>query len=138
MALPESGPTIFLQVHTPEQKSARPYHVVVGHAAGVIAAVLGVLVAGAGAMPPVLPANVLTWPCVWASVIAMGLMLLQLPLRVSHPPAAATALLIALGGVTLTPKEVGTLAASVLLVATLGEGMRQLRMRALSKDDEVK
>lgn len=125
---PSLGPTIFLQVHKPEQKSARPYNVVVGHAAGIIAAVIGVLTLGAGSAPPVLSSNELTWPRIWASVIAMGLtLLLQVPLKASHPPAAATAMLIALGGFSLTWRDMGVLAAGILLVALLGEGLRRLR-----------
>ncbi len=125
---PSLGPTIFLQVHRPGLESARPYHVVVGHAVGVAAAIAGVLLAGAGDAPSVLSADVLTWPRVWASVIAMGgTLLLQVPLRAPHPPAAATALLISLGGFKVAPKDLGVLAAGILIVAALGEALRSLR-----------
>lgn len=125
---PSLGPTIFLQVHKPEQKSARPYNVVAGHATGILAAVAGVVAVGAGSAPPVLSANELSWPRIWASVIAMGLtLLLQVPLKASHPPAAATALLIALGGFSVTWHDMGVLIAGILIVALLGEGLRRLR-----------
>lgn len=68
-----------------------------------MAAIVGVILTGAGMDPPVLEGDELTWPRVWAAVIAMVLTLAaQVPLKASHPPAAATALLIALGGFSVT------------------------------------
>lgn len=86
------------------------------------------LVTGAGAMPSVLSSDELSWPRVWASVIAMALILLaQVPLKASHPPAAATALLIALGGFSLNARTMAILAAGILLTTALGEMLRRLR-----------
>lgn len=127
---PSLGPTIFLQVHRPDLASARPWNVLAGHAAGIAGGIVGVLLLAAQDAPPVLSANVLTWPRLWAAVIAMALTLaIQVPIKASHPPAAATALLIALGGFSLTPREITVLVAGVLLVAVLGEGARQLRRK---------
>lgn len=53
----------------------------------------------------------------------------QVPLKASHPPAAATALLAALGGFRLTAREMLVLAAGIFLVAVLGEAARWLRSR---------
>ena len=50
---------------------------------------------------------------------------IQVPIKASHPPAAATALLVALGGFSLTPREITVLVAGVPLVAVLGEGARR-------------
>ena len=125
---PSLGPTIFLQVHKPGQSSAKLYNVVVGHAAGIVAAIVGVLILGAGSAPPVLSSNELSWPRIWASVIAMGAtLLIQVPLKASHPPAAATALLVSLGGFSLAWRDMGVLTAGILIVALLGEGLRRLR-----------
>ena len=126
---PSLGPTIFLQVHKPDQESSRPYNVVLGHALGILAAIIGVLLPGAGSAPSVLASNELTWPRVWAAVIAMVLTLAaQVPLKASHPPAAATALLIALGGFSLTWRDMGVLVAGILLTAALCEVLRRLRV----------
>jgi hypothetical protein len=125
---PSLGPTIFLQVHKPDLESARPWNVVIGHFAGIAGAAVGVLVSGAGSAPPVLSEDVLTWPRIWAAVIAMALTLaIQIPLKASHPPAAATALLVALGGFRLVPGDLLVLIAGILLTAALGEGARRMR-----------
>lgn len=127
---PSLGPTIFIQVHDPDLSAARPYNVLVGHALGILAAVIGVLVTGAGAMPSVLATGEPSWPRVWASVIALALSLLaQVPLKAAHPPAAATALLIALGGFRLDVRSMLILAAGILLTAGMGEVLRRLRQQ---------
>jgi len=127
---PSLGPTVFLQVHTPQLASARPWNVVAGHFAGIAGAAAGVLLTGAGSAPSVLSDDILTWPRVWASVIAMALTIaIQVPLKASHPPAAATALLIALGGFRLAPRDMMILLLGVLLIAALGEAARRFRVR---------
>ena len=79
-------------------------------------------------MPPIRSSDELSWPRVWASVIAMALTLLaQIPLRASHPPAASTALLISLGGFSLDRRSLGILTAGILLTALTGEALRRLR-----------
>src|SRR3569623_152936 len=95
---PSLGPTIFLQVLEPQQPSSRPYHIVVGHAIGIGAAVLAVLLCAAESTPPVFIAHLLSGERVSASALAVSLMLLgQVLLKAAHPPAAATVLLITLG-----------------------------------------
>ena len=48
-------------------------------------------------------------------------------LKASHPPAAATMLLVALGGFKPTWHTAATIVVGVLILATLGEGVRYLR-----------
>ena len=43
---PSLGPSIFLQVHKPDLPSARPWNLLVGHALGIGAAAVGVLLTG--------------------------------------------------------------------------------------------
>lgn len=43
-------------------------------------------------------------------------------LKASHPPAAATMLLVALGGFPPARRSVGTIVAGVLILTVLGEG----------------
>jgi CBS-domain-containing membrane protein len=54
---------------------------------------------------------------------------IQVPLKAAHPPAAATALLIALGGFRLAPRDMTILLLGVLLTAALGEAARRFRVR---------
>nr|WP_244977120.1 HPP family protein [Deinococcus humi] len=129
LLFPSLGPTAFLQTETPDQTSAQPYHVVIGHVVALLAGFLAVWVFGAADAPSVLATHDLTAPRVWASVLAVALTLLGgLLLRASHPPAAATTLLASLGGFPPTIKSATTVMGGVLLIALLGEGLRRLRL----------
>ncbi|BDP43735.1 hypothetical protein DAETH_37040 (plasmid) [Deinococcus aetherius] len=130
LLFPSLGPTAFLQTETPDQPSARPYHVVVGHLVGLLAGFFAVWVFGATGAPSVLATHDLTAPRVWASVLAVALTLLGgLVLHASHPPAAATTLLASLGGFPPTVRSTVTVMGGVLLVTLLGEVLRRLRLR---------
>ena len=47
---------------------------------------------------------------------------------ISHPPAAATALLVALGGFKPTVRDTLTVIIGVLIVAKIGEVVRRVRL----------
>lgn len=95
---PSLGSTAFLLVENPQLPSARFYNLIVGHLVGLGAGFLAVTLLGAGDAPAVLSTNELTPIRVWASVLAVVLnMLGVLLLKASHPPSAATTLLVALG-----------------------------------------
>ncbi|MBL1178937.1 HPP family protein [Pantanalinema sp. GBBB05] len=127
---PSLGPTAFLQAEQPEQPTARFYNTVMGHLHGLIAGILAVLVLGASVASPVLSTGELTPVRVWAAVIAVALnMLLGLILKASHPPAAATTLLVALGGFKPTWRDASTIMIGVLIVAIVGELLRRLRTK---------
>jgi hypothetical protein len=129
---PSLGPTAFLQAETPDQKSSRFYNTVVGHLIGFAAGVAAVLLLGAQHAPNVLVARELVPLRVWASVLSAVLTMLGLSLlKASHPPAAATMLLVALGGFSPSWKSAGTVMAGVLILAVLGEGVRHLRMHVI-------
>jgi hypothetical protein len=130
---PSLGPTAFLQVETPEQRTARFYNVVVGHLLGLGAGLLAVTLLGAGDAPAVLLTKELIPVRVWAAVLAVVLnMLGGLLLRASHPPAAATTLLVALGGFKPTVHDTLTVIIGVLIVAIIGEGLRRVRLGKVS------
>ncbi|MEG3437267.1 HPP family protein [Pannus brasiliensis CCIBt3594] len=131
---PSLGPTAFLQAEQPEQPTARFYNTVVGHAHGLVEGFLAVWVSGASAAPPVLSSHELTPARVVASVLAVGLnMLFGFLLKASHPPAAATTLLIALGGVKPVWRDAVTIAVGVIVVAIVGEFFRRFRMGDFSR-----
>ena len=63
---------------------------------------------------------------VLSAVLTMiGLSLLKTP----HPPAAATMLLVALGGFEPNARSAGVIVLGVLIVAVLGEIVRYVRLR---------
>jgi CBS-domain-containing membrane protein len=64
-----------------------------------------------------------------ASALGLGFaILLELLVKASHPPAAATLLLMTLGGFPAILSTVFNVAAGVVIVATTGEGFRRLRL----------
>jgi hypothetical protein len=131
---PSLGPTVFLQVETPEQRSAKFYNVVMGHLLGLAAGFLSVALLHAAAAPPVLSTHHLTAVRVWAAALAVGLnMLGGILLNASHPPAAATTLLVALGGFEMTLQGTLTVVAGVIIVAIAGEALRRVRLKARLK-----
>lgn len=128
--LPSLGPTVFLQTEQPQGESSQAYNVVVGHLTGLAVGLLAVWVFGAANAPSVLSSNGLSPDRVWASALAITLTLLGTGLlHASHPPAAATTLLVTLGGVRPTWSEIQSVLVAVLLVAVLGE----LARRALGR-----
>lgn len=126
---PSLGPTAFLQAATPQHESARPYNVLVGHVTGAVAAIVAVLLLHAGAEPTVFSEHKLFLGRVLASALAVALtLLLHVLLRANHPPAAATTLLIALGGFKITAKDMTALLIGILIITLAGELMRRARL----------
>nr|WP_210530874.1 HPP family protein [Rubellimicrobium arenae] len=124
---PSLGPTIFLQAVTPDQPSARLWNTLAGHAIGVAAGFGALYLLHAQSDPPALSSGVLTIGRVAATALAIGATVaLQLTISAQHPPAAATTLLITLGGLKPDWATVGSIIIGVALVAALGEGARQL------------
>ncbi|ALA59245.1 HPP family protein [Nitrospira moscoviensis] len=131
MALASLGPTAYLLAHSPSQESARAYNVIAGHLIGLCATFSAVTVLGAGETPSVFTTHELAG----ARVLASGLALIvavavELWLGASHPPAAATVLLITLGGLPVSLQSASTVVIGVLLIALLGEPLRRLRATA--------
>ncbi len=128
LLFPSLGPTAFLQTEAPDQPASRFYNVIIGHAVGLAAGYAAVLLFRADAAPALFAAHQLVAVRVWASVLAIVLTMFgSALLKASHPPAAATTLLIALGGFRPTMHDVFTIVVGVLIVAVAGEGLRRLR-----------
>ena len=128
LLIPSLGPTAFLQAEEPRAPSARFYNTVVGHLVGLAAGMAAVLLLGASDAPSVLADKEMVQVRVGAAVLSGALTMLGLSLlRASHPPAAATMLLVSLGGIGTSWRGVGVFAVGVLIVAILGEGVRFLR-----------
>ncbi len=126
---PSLGPTIYLQTEDPAQPSSQLKNVIGGHFIGSLAGYLAVFAVGIAYQPSVFTLARLSTGRVFASVIAIvitegGVLLAD----VSHPPAAATTLLIALGAFPPTFTSAIELVAGIVIVAVVGELFRHLRL----------
>ncbi|WP_409496819.1 HPP family protein [Amycolatopsis sp. cmx-11-12] len=124
LVFPSLGPTAFLLFSTPTLPTASPRNTVLGHLIGIGAGALGLAITGLLAVPPNL-ADV-TFPRVLAAAIALGLTCGLMPLLgLSHPPAAATTLIIALG-LLRTPHQLLVTFLGVLLITAQGIAINRL------------
>jgi len=125
------GPTAYLIAHSPKHQAAAFYNAVVGHLVAVISAFLVVVLIGADDTPSLFVTHHLVGIRVLASALALGLAIAgELLLHASHPPAAATVLLITLGGFSVSVHSALTIMAGVFLLSLLGEPLRRLRAGA--------
>jgi hypothetical protein len=130
--LPSLGPTLAIQTGTPLHASARVRNVAFGHLIGLAAGLLAVYVTGAAHQPPVtdMVHDAMSLERLAACVIAVALSLaVQHRLSLMHPPAEATTLIVALGGIEPTVAGTLTVIAAIALVAVLGEAARRLSAR---------
>jgi hypothetical protein len=132
---PSLGPTAFLQATVARQKISRLYNVLMGHLIGIGAACLCVWIFQAAHTPSVFASNVVHHRRLWASIVAVALMvLLQVPLTALHPPAAATLLLITLGGFPLEWPAMRALFVGLAITGVAGELVRRLRLMQLRQE----
>jgi CBS domain-containing membrane protein len=112
---PSLGPTAFLFFYTPTAPSASPRNTVIGHAVGVVAGYLSLVVTGLTMTGPALVVGV-TWPRVIAAALSLGLTAgVMVILKSPHPPAGATTLIISLGILT-RPWQLLLLMGAVILL----------------------
>jgi CBS-domain-containing membrane protein len=122
---PSLGPTVMLFFESPTEPSSRPLNTIVGHLVGIAAGLLCYTVFGlTGDLSA--PAGGLTVAYVLAGASAVGittgvLSLLKLP----HPPAGASTLIVALG-ILHTPVQLLAMVAAVLLVTVAGWALNRL------------
>src|SRR5690606_3123998 len=96
------------------------------HLVGLAAAFLAVALFGIAHAPSVFEAGELSLERVAASVVAVTVAAaMELLLRASHPAAASTTLLAALGSFHPTPRDTLSVVLGVLVVALLGEIFRR-------------
>lgn len=133
--LPSLGPSAVLFAEQPAHPSARAWNTVMGHVGGLLAGFAGVLIAGATSAPPVLVAKELVPARVVAAVVAIALtLLLGALLRASHPPAAATTLLVALGSIA-TLEDVLSFLAGLAILTAVGELLRRVRLGRVTPEE---
>ena len=119
LLFPQLGPSAFIIFHTPMAESASPRSLILSHG---ISLVIGLLVLRVFAVflpeAGLLETTLLNGPRIATVSIAMGLAsIAMLMLRCAHPPAAATALLAAMGYAGTSHQIFGLTCAVVLLAA---------------------
>jgi CBS domain-containing membrane protein len=122
---PSLGPTAYLFFYTPMASDSSPRNTLLGHAIGVIAGYLSLVVTGLTMAGPALSTGV-TWPRVIAAALSVGLTAgLMILLNSSHPPAGATTLIISLGILT-HPWQLVLLMGAVLLLTLYAFAINRL------------
>jgi CBS domain-containing membrane protein len=112
---PSLGPTAFLFFYTPTAPAASPRNAIIGHAIGVGAGYLSLVVTGLTTAGPALAVGV-TVPRVVAAALSLGLTSgFMVLLKSPHPPAGATTLIISLGILT-QPGQLAILMVAVILL----------------------
>jgi CBS-domain-containing membrane protein len=116
---PSLGPTAFLLFYTPTVPAACPRNTICGHAIGAAAGYLSLVVFGLTDAAPALSTSV-TWNRVGATALSLGLTSgLMVWLRVPHPPAGATTLIVSLG-ILREPDQLAVLMLAVVLLVVQG------------------
>lgn len=131
LLFPSLGPTAFLRAEASQNPQSSVYNTVAGHLIGIFSAFVALSIFAADDAPAVLQTGDTDAGRIWASVLALALLsLLQRALRAAHPPAAATVLLITLGGFGVNWEDAGTIMGGVLLITLVSEPLRRFRPRS--------
>jgi hypothetical protein len=130
---PSLGPSIFMMVGSPHLKASSLYNVTVGHLVGIISGYTLAIITGAAYVPSALAVGYLQLSHVVASCIAIALVILiNIFLKASHPPAVATTFLITLGGFKATWNDLSAILIGIAIIAVAGEITRQM-IRSMEK-----
>ena len=112
---PSVGPTAYLFFFTPLAKSASPRNAILGHAIGLICGYAALVVTGASAFPFSAHAPI-HWPMILSAALSLSITgAIMILLRVSHPPAGATTLIVSLG-IIYHPRDLIIIEAAVVLL----------------------
>ena len=116
---PSLGPTAFLFFYTPLAASAAPRNTIFGHLIGALSGYLSLVLFGLTEAAPALATEV-TMARVGAAALSLGLTSgLMVWLRVPHPPAGATTLIVSLG-ILRTPHSSPSSMLAVVLLTVQG------------------
>lgn len=125
------GPSAYLLVHSPMQPAAKPYNVIVGHLIALSTAFVVTALTGAADEPSVFVIHEIS---VYSTrVFGEGARIggaMELLLQASHPPAAATVLLITLGGFPPSLQNAVSIMVAVTLLFALGESVTTIASQA--------
>ena len=113
---PSLGPTAYLFFFTPLAESASPRNAVLGHAIGLLCGFAAYRVTGMHPFPEGFGGEVY-WPRILASALALALTgAIMVILRVNHPPAGATTMIVSLG-ILAKPEYLVIIEIAVVLLA---------------------
>lgn len=116
---PSLGPTVMLFFESPQQDASRPRNALVGHGVGLIAGAACFYALGLTGIPPA-PIGGLTLGFVTAGALSVAVTTLALTLiKMPHPPAGATTLIVSLG-ILSAPVQLLSMAGAIVLVTLLG------------------
>ncbi|MGB3410615.1 MAG: HPP family protein [Microthrixaceae bacterium] len=116
---PSLGPTAFLLFYSPTTPAASPRNTLCGHAIGAASGYVALVIFGLTHAGPALAEGVSAGR-VGAAAVSLGLTSgLMVWLRVPHPPAGATTLIVSLG-ILSRPSQLAVLMLAVLLLVVQG------------------
>lgn len=116
---PSLGPTAFLLFFTPTLPTASPRNTLCGHLIGAVSGYVSLAIFGLLHAGPAILVGV-SWSRVGAAALSLALTSgVMVWLRVPHPPAGATTLIVSLGLIATVPK-LGVLMLGVLLLVVQG------------------
>ena len=122
---PSLGPTAFLLFYTPTLPTASPRNTLCGHLIGAASGYLSLAIFGLLDAGPAILVGV-SWARVGAAALSLALTSgAMVWLRVPHPPAGATTLIVSLGLITTIPK-LGVLMLGVVLLVVQGFAINRL------------
>jgi len=122
---PSLGPTVMLFFESPKQPSSRPLNTIVGHVVGIAAGVTCFTVFDLSGHRSA-PVGGLTVSYVIAGAVAVGITTAVLSLlKLPHPPAGASTLIVALG-ILHTPVQLLSMVGAVVLITTAGWAFNRL------------
>ena len=131
------GPTAYMMADSPAHPSTRFYNTIVGHLVGLLGGFLVLWILDSWHDPDVLQTGVLTFGRLWSAVLAVFVtVLVTVLIHASHPPAGATTLLVALGSIQQAGPAI-KLMVGVLIVASVGEGIRHLRLGRVGRAEST-
>jgi CBS domain-containing membrane protein len=112
---PSLGPTAYLFFFTPLAETASPRNAVLGHAIALCCGFAAFSVTGMSHLPPGLPVEIYG-PRVLSAALSLSLTgAIMVLLRVSHPPAGATTMIVSLGIIS-KPEHLVTIEVAVILL----------------------
>lgn len=113
---PSLGPSVTMFFATPTQKGAHPLNSVIGHSVGIAAGYLCYVALGLVGSPSA-PTEGLTVQYVIAGALSVAITTLVLHLiRIQHPPASATTLIVSLD-ILSTPLQMLDIFGAVVLIS---------------------
>lgn len=128
LLLPSLGPSVFLLALQPADPSTRAWNILAGHLIGLGAGALAAWITGALHAPPMNLSDPLPASRAAAAILAPTIMIAaQQALRAPHAPAAATALLFALGILPPGGRAAMLLIGAAAATALIGEALRRVR-----------